>query len=380
MPTPFLSSEEYDERAHQLYNEGLYDEALDVLREGLALYPNSVELHIGVGYARIAREEFAWARRSFEEALVLEPEHEDALAGLGETLLRFGLEEAAIRCFTRIFELGYADDLDLMLQAGRALFREASTRERPVLFELALQFFEQAVAQAPEMAEARACVGYVQHRQGKDADAMQSLRDALRLDTDHTEARIYLANILYDRAEYEGALYHFERTRPEDHWDELGIWRLIELKRSVYNLDENDAELAPWHARLSDLTEDLDDIDELLAEIDTGTTAGQDDAASRGQLEVFGALLTGLAERDASPDGSGHQVVEGDGARYEGSWEEIVTRMRDAEGQEGGATLEDYMKRRARRVFRQTGIKLPSHDAESFLRASARAGVLPIVR
>ena len=56
MPTPFLSSEEYDERAHQLYNEGQYDEALDVLREGLSLYPNAVELHIGVGYARVARE------------------------------------------------------------------------------------------------------------------------------------------------------------------------------------------------------------------------------------------------------------------------------------------------------------------------------------
>ena len=56
MPTPFLSSEEYDERAHQLYNEGQYDEALDVLKEGLSLYPNSVELHIGVGYAHHARE------------------------------------------------------------------------------------------------------------------------------------------------------------------------------------------------------------------------------------------------------------------------------------------------------------------------------------
>jgi TolA-binding protein len=40
MATPFLSSEEYDERAHQLYNEGQYDDALEVLREGLALYPN----------------------------------------------------------------------------------------------------------------------------------------------------------------------------------------------------------------------------------------------------------------------------------------------------------------------------------------------------
>src|SRR5215471_10741516 len=101
MPNPFLSSEEYDERAHQLYNEGQYDEALEVLREGLSLYPHAVELHVGVGYARLAREEYAWARRSFEEALVLDPEHEDALAGLGETLLRFGQEDAALNCFRR---------------------------------------------------------------------------------------------------------------------------------------------------------------------------------------------------------------------------------------------------------------------------------------
>ena len=159
MPTPFLSSEEYDERAHQLYNEGQYDEALSVLREGITLYPTSVELHIGVGYARLAREEYAWARRSFEEALVLEPEHEDALAGLGETLLKFGLEEAALRCFRRTLELGYADDLDLMLQIGRALFREASLRERRELFAVAQEFFEVAVQQAPESAEAIACVG-----------------------------------------------------------------------------------------------------------------------------------------------------------------------------------------------------------------------------
>ncbi len=379
MPTPFLSSEEYDERAHQLYNEGLYDDALDVLREGLTLYPNSVELHIGVGYARLAREEFAWARRSFEEALVLEPEHEDALAGLGETLLRFGQQEAAVRCFTRIFELGYSDDLDLMLQVGRALFREASSRERPELFALSLQFFEQAVAQAPEMAEARACVGYAQHRLADDVAAIEALRRALQLDSEHAEARIYLANIFYDQSEYEGALYQFERTRPEDHWDELGIWRLIELKRSVYNLDENDPELAPWQARLAELGDDLDDVDTLLVDLDPDAPAAEGEG-SRNQLEIFGALLTGLAGRDDVDDALPHQVVGDDGTSYEGSWEEIVTGMRDAERAEESATLEDFMKRRARSVFRQTGIQLPSHDAESFLRASARAGLLRIVR
>jgi tetratricopeptide (TPR) repeat protein len=382
MPTPFLSSEEYDERAHQLYNEGLYDDALDVLREGLTLYPNSVELHIGVGYAHLAREEFAWARRSFEEALVLEPEHEDALAGLGETLLRVGQEDAAVRCFRRISELGYSDDLDLMLQVGRAVFREASSRERPELFQLSLEFFEQAVGQAPEMAEARACVGYAQHRLLDDDAAIATLRHALQLDADHAEARIYLANILYDRNDSEGALHEFERTRPDDHWDELGIWRVIELKRSVYKLEENDAELAPWQARLTELGEDLDEVDALLVELDAGEGDGSDDEdeAPRNQLEIFGALLTGLADREGDAADARHQVVGGDGASYEGSWEEIVLRMRDAEPPGPESTLQDYMQGRARSVFRQTGIQLPSHDAESFLRASARAGLLRIVR
>ena len=150
MATPFLSSEEYDERAHQLYNEGQYDDALTVLREGLMLYPNSVELHVGVGYAQLAREEYAWARRSFEQALVLEPEHEDGLAGLGETLLKLGSDDAALRCFHRTLELGYADDVDLMLQIGRSLFREGSLREKPEFFDTAKEFFETAVQQVPD--------------------------------------------------------------------------------------------------------------------------------------------------------------------------------------------------------------------------------------
>src|SRR3954462_15144378 len=168
MPTPFLSSEEYDERAHQLYNEGQYDEALTVLREGLTLYPNTVELHVGVGYGQLAREEYAWARRSFEQALVLEPEHEDGLAGLGETLLKLGQDDPAQPCFHRTLELGYADDVDLMSQVGRALFREASLRESSQFFQSSKEFFETAVEQLPDSAEAVACVGYAQHRLGDD--------------------------------------------------------------------------------------------------------------------------------------------------------------------------------------------------------------------
>ena len=384
MPTPFLSSEEYDERAHQLYNEGQYDEALDVLREGLGLYPNSVELHIGVGYAYHAREEYAWARRSFEEALVLDPDHEDALAGLGETLLKFGQQEQALRSFRHTLELGYQDDVELMLQIGRALFREG-------LIDESKQFFEIAAQQTPDAAEAVSCIGYAEHRLGNDETAISTLRRALQMDPDHTEARIYLGNIFYDRGDYEAALYHLDRSTPDDHWDELGIWRLIELKKMIYRLRDNDPELRPWEDRLRDLAGELDDIDEMLAEIEAKAA----DAAlneARGQLELFGALLNSFTvakvepgeppadQQSAEATLDSHRITLRDGYALDGTWEEILEKMRAVNGEARGNSVAEFMASEAQRGKALTGVQIPTENAESFIKGSATAGLLRIVR
>lgn len=388
MTNPFLSSEEYDERAHALYNEGQYDEALELLREGLSLYPSAVELHVGAGYARLAREEFVWARRSFEEALTLDPEHEDALAGLGEVLLKFGQVDAGLRAFDRTIELGYEDDVDLMLQIGRALFREG-------FVETSLAFFERAVQHAEDSAEAVACIGYAQHRLGNDAEAMVALRRALTIDPQFAEARVYVANLLYDAGDLDGALVEFERTTPEDHWDELGIWRLMELKKSVYKLADNDGELKPWDARLVELSGEPDAIDELLAEVEQAMLEEEDAGAqpSQGQLETLGSLLTGLVgqqqagEQEAQEststdvlmaDDGTHRVIMRDGTAFEGSWEEIVQALRDA--RDAGRPLDEYMAIEARRFYGATGMRVASHAPEAFIRGSADAGMLRIVR
>ena len=59
MSDAFLSSDDFDEQAHQLYNEGRYDEALAVLNEGILLYPHAVELHIGKTYTHLTQKEYA---------------------------------------------------------------------------------------------------------------------------------------------------------------------------------------------------------------------------------------------------------------------------------------------------------------------------------
>src|SRR5918994_262287 len=246
MSDAFLSSDDFDEQAHQLYNEGRYDDALIVLNEGIALYPHPVELQIEKASSHLAREEFAWSRRSFDNALSLDPDHEDGLAGIGETLLKLGDRDGAIKAFERILQLGFQDDHELMLQVGRALFREG-------LIGPAHRFFDLAASAHPDSPDAAACLGYAAHRLGNDAGSLYWLRRALELDTKFSEARIYLATLIYDRGESEAALHHLERTQPEDHFDELGIWRHIELKKSVYRLPDEDPELAPWLLRLGEV-------------------------------------------------------------------------------------------------------------------------------
>ena len=149
MPEGFLSSEEYDEQAHKLYNDGDYEGALEMLKEGLSIYPNAVDLYVGLGYARLAREEYAWARKAFERAAVLDTAHEDALVGLGETLLRFGERTRALQLFSRVAAMGYDDDVELMLTMGRALYREAMYAE-------CRDVFAKAATARPDSADAAA--------------------------------------------------------------------------------------------------------------------------------------------------------------------------------------------------------------------------------
>ena len=228
-------------------------------------------------------------------ALTLDSEHEDGLAGMGETLLRFGQVEHAKKNFRRILELGYQDDVELMLQVGRALFRDN-------LVEDAAQFFDIAVQQEPGSAEAVSCMGYAQHRSGEDDAAISTLRRALKLDPDYVEARIYLANLLYDKQEYEAALYQFEKSSPEDHWDELGIWRLIELKKAAYRLQDDDPDLAPWQAQLEELNSGSDSIDEMLSEIEARVMG---EGRGRQRLEGPAGAVRHAAGRDARPEGDG---------------------------------------------------------------------------
>ena len=373
MTEPYLSSDEYDEQAHQLYNEARYDDALALLREGLLRYPQAADLHVGIGYAQLAREEYAWARSAFDRALEMDPEHEDALAGVGETQLVLGQLEGALHAFHRIIELGFDDDHELMLQVGRALFREG-------FFTEARLFFERAHTHHADSPEIAASLGYTAHRLGLDADAFYWLRRALELEPEYPEPRIYLANVLYDRGETAPALNHFARTKPEDHVDDLGIWRTIELLKLARNVGDDDPDVQLWLARLADLGGEASPEDLLLAEIESM----QPDGTPRdpNQLELFGTLMRDVPEmlRRSAPDAGVHVIETLTGMTLRGSWDDLLMHLQTVEGAWADGTLLEFMEAFARRGTAETGVTIPITSAEAFIRGSAEAGVVRILQ
>ena len=150
------------------------------------------------------------------------------------------------------------------------------------------------------------------------------------------------------------------------------------MKKMVYRLRDNDPELKPWEERLQELSGEPDDIDEMLAEIEAKAAEAAESEA-RGQLELFGALLGSFAiEKSAAQDE--HCITIDEDHSFEGTWEEILQKMSEARGIKGSGSLKDFMQTEARRGYSLTGHHIPTEDAESFIRGSADAGLLRIVR
>jgi tetratricopeptide (TPR) repeat protein len=379
MGTQFLSAEEYDELAHRHYDAGEYDEALGVLRDGLAQYPDSVLLEVGLGYTRVARDEFAWARRCFERALELDPEYEDAWVGLGETLLKFGEVDEALSAFAEVDAMGLDDDLELGLTIGRALYREG-------LFTDARARFAALSAAHPDSAELAAARGYTLHALGDDLGARRELRRAVRLDAELHEARIYLSHLLHDRGDHRGALAELEQVPPSEHWDTLSLWRYLELKHQLDGVAEDDTWFLPWRERLAELEAEPDEIDHLLAEVEAsfeGVPPEPDEPAPElaAQMDFIMKMLSQPGAEGPPAAGTeakvAHRVRTAEGSVFEGSWDEIVRGMRDSCG-EPAMTVSVFMRRAAGKIRERTGREVPCHSAEAFLRAGASMGLLRI--
>lgn len=387
MGRDFWDWEEYDSNAQEAYDRGAFEDSLETLREGLELYPHSPELWISLGYTRLAREEYAWAREAFTEALWLDEEHEEALVGLGDVLLKLGERARAFAAFSRVLELGFAADPDLMLAVARALYREELYERAARHYQLALAAAEAAADLSDEQgsgssagataSDAAAELAYTLYQMGRTDAALPLLERALERNPAHHEARVFYGNLLYDGGDYRRALDVFEEVPSDRMWDPLAVWRSVELLRGFRGQDDGSPRVEALLRQLESLTEEPTPEDRLLAEVESAAAPAPSGAppVDREQLDLF-VLRRG---RPAGREPDVHIVRSRNGTLYTGNWTTIVEAMRD-DATDPSVSIIDYMREAARVVRGLTGVQIPDDDPEQFLRASARAGMLRIER
>ncbi|MEJ2483438.1 MAG: tetratricopeptide repeat protein [Gammaproteobacteria bacterium] len=352
MSLEFWGPDDYDRHAQTHYEAGDLDTAVRLLREGVAIYPEVAELRVSLGYAELAREEYAWGRRAFEGALRIEPDHEDALVGNGEALVKLGERGRGFRAFDRVVELGFSDDADLMVSIGRILLREG-------LFERAEKFLRLAVAADPERTDAPTDLGSVLQQLGREEEAAACFETAVDRDPRNHDARVLHANLMYEQGDRRGALARFRQVPPEALWDTLTIWRIVELERAC-DTESAESSIAPYLSRLEDLLGEVRPEDRLIEELISDLV--EPDAQPIGQMDMF---RPGAERGVMSTDESGQD------------WAGIVRAMCLSSAQPE-RTVRQYMQDTADRIRALTGIRIPHDDPEAFLKASATAGVLYI--
>ncbi len=356
--------DQYDAEAQRLYEVGDYDQALDLLKHALNQYPDSTELLVSMGYTRLAREEYVFAREAFRRALQIEGEHEEALAGIGDAMLKLGDRAGAFRAFDRLVELGFDHDIEIMICVGRSLLREN-------LLERAERFFRLAQETDPQSPDAALDLAFTFYRGGDLESALFWSRKAAKLDPHFLGARALYGNVLYERGDFRGALEQLETIQAPNVGDPAVAWRIIELKRRLHGLDPDSAELQPYLAVLEELTADPSPEDRILAEIEA-QAAGRVGRPSLTQLDLFGRPPEASMEVP-------HRVRVSNGTIYEGDWEAIVCEMRN-QSDRSTLSIADFMRFEALRLHAMTGMTVSWETAQAFIEDSARVGALAIER
>jgi tetratricopeptide (TPR) repeat protein len=209
-----------------------YDHALEAFQHALKLAPGSTKTHNNLGNLYVAQQKFDLAEKEFTKVLNTAPANRDANYNLGLVLLAKGAPVAAIQRFQLVHPLTVETQFNLV----RAYFQAGKTTEAlttagelsathkqdvqlhftlGVLLATAKQYksaqleLEQANALKPETLEILYNLGQAYLRGHEDAKAELALNRALKLKPDSAETLYLLAQV------------YSEQSRPSDALDLL---------------------------------------------------------------------------------------------------------------------------------------------------------------
>ena len=204
--------------AHTLVAARKPAEAIAPYKAALELQPSHIEWRIDLGVALAEAGRPAEAIDSYEAALRLDPRRADAHANLANALLQVGRPDAALAHLRTAYALAPGDSR-LSHNLGVFLYTRATQAAAAGDLSRAIAGYREAVAVAPDFAEARADLGLAEVMAGFPDRAVDGLREAVRLKPESALAHAYLGLALSRLGRLTDALREFDRAldlKPSD--------------------------------------------------------------------------------------------------------------------------------------------------------------------
>lgn len=236
------------------YQEGRLAEAIEEYQSALQLDPANINVHNSLGVCQAVMQDFDAARISFETATWLDPEEVLAVYNLGLVHLLTGVQDKALDCFLKAFEIN-GSIFEVALQTGR-LYLEIN---RP---DSALAFLKKATEIKPESGSAFRWLGDCHL-------AMDQLEEACRA------YQAAAKNAPNDAAALSALGYLFDRLG-----ENIEIATLF-CRQSVLIEPENPL----FHHRLAKIYLKQDFIDQALDAFKTAHKLGHDETESISEIE-----------------------------------------------------------------------------------------------
>ncbi|MFQ3598335.1 MAG: tetratricopeptide repeat protein [Chloroherpetonaceae bacterium] len=195
---------------------GIADSAAYYFTAAQIIEPQNYEAYNNSGYVKFIQREYDLAVSDFKKSLSIKPDYGEAIENLKLTEefksgkltwdadALFDKAEAMqnidekISLYSRLVEL-QPKFADAKNNLGVALFRKGRLDD-------ALNLFTQLVAEHPDYAMGYNNLGFICEAKGLKEEAISNYRKAVELDGQFVLALENLSSVLYDQADYDGAL------------------------------------------------------------------------------------------------------------------------------------------------------------------------------
>ncbi|MFP4081307.1 MAG: tetratricopeptide repeat protein [Candidatus Aminicenantes bacterium] len=168
-------------QGNTLYDEGKYQEAIQVFQNMLEEYPDAYIISLNIGNCYFQMEEYGQAEQHYKKVLEQDPENTTALIAIGNCYSNRGRKKEAMAWYDKV-QFEKIEDVIVLYNIGNSLYENSQ-------YEKALKYYQRAVERDDEFLDARYQLGLTYIAMGKHQEALAQFESYLEHDPDSGRAQ-----------------------------------------------------------------------------------------------------------------------------------------------------------------------------------------------